>query len=747
MPDQDKVEHIISRAFALAKSLNHEYVTIEHLLAVLLEEEEVKHIVGSVGPNPEEIRVSILNHVNTNMSDIIVPGPVEPRKTTTLERTFNRAFTQALFNRRNAIHSKDLFLSILAERNSHAYYFLAMHGVDRDSIIQLIQQTLIDEFQGHSGIDKMDSEGILKEFCVDLNAQAKEGKIDPIIGREKELHELLHVLARRKKNNVIMVGEAGVGKTAMAEGLAKLISEDQVPDTVKGNTVYLLDIGALLAGTKYRGDLEERLKAVLDVLQNMKGCILFIDEIHMIMGAGTGGQGSMDVANMLKPALEKGKLHCIGATTHGDYRKYFEKDSALVRRFTKLDIQQPSAEDTIKIIEGLAPYYEDFHGITIERKSIKTAVELSVKHMMNKYLPDKAIDLIDSALARQRILPITERKTHIEDIDIKREVAHQTHIPMEIINTTETSSSAVINIDEKIKHKVFGQDGAIEKLTDAIHISQAGLKDPEKPIGSFLFTGPTGVGKTETAKQLASNLALKLVRFDMSEYQERHSVAKLIGSPPGYVGYEDGGAGSGKLINEIENNPNCVLLLDEVEKAHQDVLNILLQIMDSGVVTSSNGKTISTKNIILIMTSNLGASDSEKVAIGFAGGTDDHAAGIAVKKFFAPEFRNRLDATVNFNKLDEKFISKIATKFLNEVEELLKPRHITLVPQKDLLDWLCKKGFTPTMGARPMKRLIDTKIKKPISKLIVYNDVRDCEIVIGIDLETNEVKVNAKQTG
>ena len=734
----DNIEGIVKQAFKLAYDHEHAYVTVEHLMAVLLEDDEISKIVDNIIAHGDSdlVKDVLYQHIAEKMNDCKDPG-AKPRKTVSIERVFSRAFTQALFNGRNQMDPRDIFLSILSEKSAPSTIYLKDFGVTKELVIALMQHEAMEEAVTHRPATK--KEKALAEFTVNLNEQVKKKQIDPLIGREHEVEDLLHILARRKKNNTVLVGEPGVGKTAIVEGLARLIEEDRVPDTVAENTVYSLDIGALLAGTKYRGDFEERMKIVLDALEDRDDAILFIDEIHMIMGAGGTGNGSMDIANLLKPALQKGKLHCIGATTYEEYRKHFEKDRALLRRFTKIDVEEPSAEDTVRIIQGLAPSYELFHEVVFTKEAMESAVDLSIKYMHGKYLPDKAIDVLDSVAARQRIRPQDDRIDVITVKEIKEEVAKLCNIPVESIGTEDVVNSNVLNLDDRIKAKVFGQDSAVDNLVDAVLISQAGLKDISKPVGCYLFTGPTGVGKTETAKQLADNLGLPLVRFDMSEYQERHTVAKLIGAPPGYVGYDDGSQGSGKLINELEKTPNCVLLLDEVEKAHPDVLNILLQVMDNGMISSGNGKTVSARNCILILTSNLGASDAEKNMIGFGADKNTSASEEAVKRFFTPEFRNRLDAVVPFGKLEKSNIKVIAKKFLGDLEQQLTPRKLELLYDDSVLDWLADNGFDSAMGARPMHRLIRDKIKKPLSKLILHKNLHGQTISIKITEDDVEV--------
>jgi len=741
--NNNHINEIISRAFNVASENNHEYVTLEHLLFSLMDEEEAQDIIIDLGGDYDDIRDNLIEYLGEIDSTISVPlledktseeGEKEaavrhPRKTATLERTFNRAFTQALFNGRQYMTVVDVLMSILAEKQSHACYFLMEEGITKEALIEYIIES--DEDEPEEMTDSAQNKRIetkagkkadtlLDKYCTNLNREAAEGRIDMVIGREYLLENLTQVLARRKKNNVVLVGEPGVGKTAIIEGLAAKIVSGEVPEVIADNVVYSLDIGALLAGTKYRGDFEERVKQVLDELEKLPHAILFIDEIHMMMGAGSNANGSGDMANLLKPALNSGKIRCIGSTTHDEYRKHFEKDRALIRRFYKLNVDEPSKEDTKLILKGLMSSYETFHSLKFEESAINAAVDLSCEFMLDKHLPDKALDIIDSAAARQRIRPESDRKSVITDVEIQEEVAKLTGIPVSRMRTKKVDSR--INYEAELKGSVFGQDEAIDKLLDGLYIAQAGLKDPNKPLGCYLFLGKSGSGKTESAVQLSKIIAQPLIRFDMSEYQEQHKVASLIGAPPGYAGYSDGQAGSGKLINEIEKNPNCVLLLDEVEKAHPSVLNVFLQLMDNGIISGSDGKSVNARNIILIMTSNLGAEDSEKNAIGFGGGKVQGASEAAVKKFFAPEFRNRLDAIINFKDLTKDSISMIVKKYVKEVNDLLKDRDIQITLDDSALEWLIENGHSTSMGARPMKRLINTEIKQPLSKKILFED-------------------------
>ena len=736
----DKIQDIVDKTYTLSKDYRHHYVTIEHLLAIILDADEIQDIFVELGVDAKEVSRDIYDHLEKEVDQQDEADTKQPKKTVMLERVFHRAFTQALFNGRNSLDTRDLLISILSETTTPATFFLNQKGINRDNVAMYLTDT--DNPNSDSATTKLSrQERTLRKYCENLNELAGKGQIDPVVGREEQLEVLVQTIARRKKNNVVLVGESGVGKTAIAEGLADLINEDRVPDIIKEHTVYSLDIGSLLAGTKFRGDFEERLKEVLEILENRDKTILFIDEIHMIMGAGNAGQGAMDVANLLKPALQKGKLHCIGSTTYDEYREHFEKDKALNRRFYKVDVPEPSPEDAKRIVVQSIPAYEIYHEIAFNQEAMYGAVDLTHQYWHNKFLPDKAFDVLDAAAARQKLLPPNARKGVLELDDIRYEVAKMTRIPVDQLVLTKDSEykkERQIDIERVLRTKVFGQDEALERLADSIYISKAGLKDPNKPIGNYLFTGPTGVGKTETAKQLSEIMHMELIRFDMSEYQERHTVAKLIGAPPGYVGYGEGGQGSGLLINKLEEHPNCILLLDEIEKAHPDVSNVLLQIMDNGMVTSSDGKSVSARNAMVILTSNLGARDAEKHGIGFGNAdANSDAQDAAVKSFFAPEFRNRLDAVVKFKKLDSKLMKKVTVKFLKELDAMLSPRNIVMEYDDETVDWLTNKGFTETMGARPMARLINEKIKKPLAKQILFGtDVHLVKLAI-IDDEIN----------
>ena len=721
------INEILEQAFKLALHREHEYVTLEHLTIVLLEKEEIREYCHAMEADTDAIIDDITEFLN-GQDYLIVTGLTRPRKTQTLERAFNRAFTQDIFNGRAGIAPQDMLLSILSERNSHACYYLSQHNVTKEGFLEVLGKNNKSETK-----IKHSAEKILNEFCINLNKEAENLKIDPLIGRNREVEQLTQILARRKKRNAILVGEPGVGKTAIVEGLARKIFEKTVPHTLKDCTIYSLDMGAMMAGTKYRGDFEERVKQVIDVLEARTDAILFIDEIHTMVGAGAAGNSNTDMANLLKPALTRGKVQIIGSTTYEEYRESIEPERALARRFTKLDVVEMSPEDCKNMLHCVMPEYEKYHGIDVESDAIDAVVDLTVKHMHDKFLPDKAIDILDSAMAKAKV---DSRETLVTLFHVKEEISIQAKVPMEQLNTQIEPLN--LDYETQIKKSVFGQDSAIEKLLDNVYISKAGLKDLTKPMGSYLFVGPTGVGKTELANQLATSLGMKLLRYDMGEYMESHKVASLIGAPPGYVGYGEGGAGAGKLINDLEQTPSAVLLLDEVEKAHPDVLNILLGVMDNGMLTSSNGKTVSCRNIILIMTSNLGARDGERSKIGFNNSLNSTASLEAVNKHFTPEFRNRLDAVIEFNRLDKPMIRPIVIKFIEEINTLLAPKNINITIDESAVLKLIEDGFDEKMGARPMKRIIAEKIKKPLSKRIVFENLSNTQINVnfnGLDYE------------
>lgn len=724
--DPSRAESLAQMARQIAIQEKHDLVTVDHVAAACLSDEEVVEAFEELGVDIGGFTRDMREYFNSYMIRNTQLG--SPRTTDSLERVIKRALSNTMFSGRRELTALDVVVSIMMEDNCHSAYFLNQNGLDLLELkryISDLHQPVADGEDGEgSGVPagkmtKDKAEKVLSKYTTNLNKTALDGRIDPLIGREDEVYMLTKTMARRSKSNVVMVGEPGVGKTAIVDGLARLIVEDRVPDILKGSTVYSLDVTALLAGAKFRGDMEERLKAVLAALDMMHKPILFIDEIHMIMGAGAGsGNSSMDVANILKPALARGNLRCIGSTTYDEYRKYFEKDRALLRRFQKLDVAEPSVEDSKRILAGLKQVYEEFHGVTYTDEAIDQAVELTHRYITDRYLPDKAIDVLDAAGAVQRIAPVETRITEIGVTQIEEEVSKMAKIPPRSIK--EDESEKLARLESDLKTAVFGQDEALDAITDAVIMARAGLRERNKPIGSYLMVGPTGVGKTETARQLADTLGIPMLKYDMSEYMEKHSVARLIGSPPGYVGYGDGAAGSGKLVTDIETNPYCVLLLDEIEKAHPDVYNILLQIMDDGRLTSSSGKTVNFKNVIILMTSNAGAADMEKAAIGFGStrrvGEDDEA----VQRMFTPEFRNRLDAVVKFNKLEPEHMLMIVEKFIKDLNKLAADKDVEIIVDDEAKRWLADKGYDPAMGARPLNRVIAEQIKKPLSREMLF---------------------------
>jgi ATP-dependent Clp protease ATP-binding subunit ClpA len=724
-----EIEEIIAKACIIAKDYNHQYVTLEHLLIALIEFPRFNKLLVDFGVEVDELLRDIYDYIGKQ--DYLInkkykQDELVPQRTHSLERVFNRAFTQVLFGAREMMETIDLYLSISQEPNSHAAYFLLKWGINRKQLVEYFNQNTNSLAKKPKEIKNTQFEHILEEYCTNLNKQVEEGKIDPVIGRAHELEEIAQVLARRHKSNVLMIGDPGVGKTAIAEGLAHKIVHGEVPEYLKLYTVYNLEIGSLLAGSKYRGEFEEKLKDVLAALTAKGKTILFIDEAHQMQGAGAGGSSSVDFANMLKPALAKGGIKVIASTTFEEYTQSFEKDRALMRRFYKLNIDEPSEKITKDILIGLRTHFEKFHGGVISDEAIDAAVELSVRYQTDKKLPDKAIDLIDMSCAK---LKIKNPDFIVTKLDIVDTISKATKIPKENL-LAEKANENLTNLESNIKEKLYGQDTAVDQILEKIYVAKAGMKSHNKPVGNFLFLGPTGTGKTELCKLLAEALSMKLLRFDMSEYQEKHSMAKLIGAPPGYVGYEDGNLGGGLLISEVERNPHAIILLDEIEKAHPDISNLLLQIMDEGKITGSNGKKADCRHAIVILTSNLGASDAEQNAIGFGRsltkeGTDDEAA----KKFFKPEFRNRLDAVIKFNKLDKISMRKIVVKFINEVNDLLAEKNIKLHITESLVDHLTEVGFDPAMGARPLARKINDLIKVPLSKKILFENIEHGSVV------------------
>lgn len=713
-----EIDHIVSEATQLAKNLNHEYVTLEHVFLSLVRFDPFRELLVQFGADADGLEAELEAYLLQATNLIVVD--IEPKKTHSLERVFNRAFTQVLFSSRKQIELMDLFLSIHAENNSYAHYFMIKYGLDRAKLVEVFNKNYKSE-AGKVIANSDRADKILEHYCDNLNTFAKEGKIDPVIGRTQETADIIEILARRNKSNVLMIGDPGVGKTAIAEGLALAIVSKTVPRYLQDYTIYNLDIGSLLAGSKYRGDFEEKIQEIISALNTKGNAILFIDEAHQMRGAGSGSQSSVDFSNMIKPALSKGRIKVIASTTWEEYTQSFEKDRALMRRFQRLTIDEPNSATAKEILYGLRLNFEKFHGGTIQDEAIDAAVDLSVRYQTDKKLPDKAIDLIDACCAKHKI------KNSVWTVtkgDIVNALSTITKIPADQIGTQQNQGSSTINlIENKIKDKLYGQDRVVETVLEKIYVSKAGLKPINKPIGSFLFLGPTGTGKTELAKLIAENLGMKLMRYDMSEYQERHAVAKLIGAPPGYVGYDDGNLGGGLLISDIEKNPNSIILMDEIEKAHPDVSNILLSMMDEGTVTSSNGKKADCRNAIIILTSNLGAADNEKNNIGFGKIQKDGEDDKAVKDFFKPEFRNRLDGVVKFNKLDQLSMRKIVNKFINELNDLLQDKQLRVRLTENAVDELVVNGFDPKMGARPLQRKINDVIKVPLSKKILFENI------------------------
>jgi ATP-dependent Clp protease ATP-binding subunit ClpA len=732
----NELQAIFEKSIQVAQKLKHEYLTLEHLLFGMLCEEGFCNYINGYGADADFLKKNIEHYLKTKCNEIKTDNEVvKPKKTQTVERVLNRAFTQVLFNGRQKIEASDVFISMMSEKRSYAHYYIQQVGIDKDKFTDYLNSELVDlEEEEHNPMDHQ-GDRALKAFTTNLNEQVKKGKIDPVIGRIDELENIALSLGRRTKSNVILVGDPGVGKTAIAEGLAYNIVKGAVPEFLKPYTVYNLDISSMLAGSKYRGDFEERFKAVLKGLDKKGKTVLFIDEAHMISGAGSANNSANDLSNMMKPALSKGNIKVIASTTWEEYRKYFEKDRALMRRFQRISIDEPTSEMANQILKGIKKYYEQHHNVKIKDDAIQAAIKLSIKYQADKKLPDKAIDLIDCAASRFNLKHADNRTITASEIEF--ELSKMINMPAETI--AETEANNLINLESKISSEVYGQDTAVTEIVDKILVSRAGLKSDNKPVGSFVFMGPTGCGKTETAKALAKNLGVKLIRFDMSEYQEKHSVSKLIGSPPGYVGFEDN---AGLLITQIQENPNCVLLLDEIEKSHPDVSTILLQIMDNGFITGSNGKRADCRNIILILTTNAGASESEKNAIGF-GSQEKLYEDKELKKFFAPEFRNRLDGVITFNKLGKEIMIKIVGKFIEEIKEQLREKGVKMKINAEAVNWLVDKGFDKKMGARPLQRVIDKEIKRPLAKLMLFGELKNGGI-LHIAVEDDKIILRPK---
>jgi ATP-dependent Clp protease ATP-binding subunit ClpA len=744
----DKLQAIFENAIAIAQKLEHEYVTLEHLTFSIMCDDDTYKLLTEFGANSEFIKVNLEQFLKNNLQEIRIEGLTQkPKKTTSVERALNRSFTQVLFSGRQRIDIEDVLIAILSEKKSFSYYYLTKAGVVKEKFMEFYQGRVENDVDEESASSKPlnpnQLDKILNAYCTNLSLKAKQRQLDPVIGREEELENIQLILARRSKSNVLLIGEPGVGKTAIAEGLARKIHEKKVPKFIQDHLVYTLDISALLAGSKYRGDFEERIKAVMTALEKKGNIILFIDEAHMMSGAGAANGSANDLANILKPMLTKGTMKVIASTTWEEYRKHFEKDRALMRRFQRVTIDEPSPELSIKIVRGIKKYYEQFHKVKITDAAVENAVKMSIKYMPDKKLPDKAIDIIDCACARFKVKDeeLTDDGNIVDIEQIMFEVSKMTNMPVETVSEKESKSLA--DLESNLKNSVFGQETAITNLLDKIFVAQAGMKSPNKPVGCFLFVGPTGCGKTETAKQLSEKMSMPLIRFDMSEYQEKHSVAKLIGAPPGYVGFEDN---AGLLITKLQETPNSVLLLDEIEKAHPDVSNILLQFMDNGFVTGSNGKQADGRNCILIMTSNLGAADSEKNTIGFGDLDKNDENDKAIKKYFSPEFRNRLDAVVKFGKLSIETVRVIVDKFIKDLNTQIKDKYVEIVLTDESREWLAKHGYDSKMGARPLARLIDNQIKSPISRKILFGELKEGGRVF-VNVEDNKLVFVIKNLG
>jgi ATP-dependent Clp protease ATP-binding subunit ClpA len=715
----EKLQAIFDKAIASAKNMHHEYVTLEHVLfSLLMEDEGFVASLQHFGADTTYLKNLVLTHLQTKCQEITtVEVVVKPKKTQAVERSLNRAFTQVLFNGSQQIEPADFFLAMMGEKRSWAFFYIAQVNITKEKYAEYLVNIADDDGQSTgSAKSAPTSHKALQAYTTNLNEEVKQKKIDPVIGRIDELEHISLALGRRNKNNVIMVGDPGVGKTAIAEGLAYNIVNGAVPEFLTDYTVYNLDIAAMLAGSKYRGDFEERFKAVIKSLQKLGKCVLFIDEAHMISGAGSSGNSANDLANMMKPALSKGNIKVIASTTWEEYRKHFEKDRALMRRFQRITIDEPTQEMTLQILKGIKKYYEGHHNLKIKDEALTASIKLSVKYQADKKLPDKAIDLIDCACSRFNLKLADSRV--VTEADIQFELSKMVNMPVEQIMQTETNSLA--SLQEKLEEEVFGQTTALTEVVNKIIVAQAGLKQDNKPIGSFVFMGPTGCGKTETAKALAKHLNTKLLRFDMSEYQEKHSISKLIGSPPGYVGFEDN---AGLLITQIQENPNAVLLFDEIEKSHPDVSTVLLQIMDNGFITGSNGKQADCRHVVLILTTNAGAQSAEKNQIGFGSQEKDYAD-TDLKKFLSPEFRNRLDGVITFNKLSKDTMIKVINKCIAELREQVKEKPIRIKIDKAATNWLLEKGFDAKMGARPLHRVIDKEIKCDLAKMMLFGDLK-----------------------
>ena len=741
-----ELEVSLHMAFMDARQKRHELITVEHLLLAMLDNPSASEVLNSCGANLDKLREDIAGHIEEHTPKVSGKDDVDTQPTLGFQRVIQRAMLHVQSSGKKEVTGANVLVAIFGEKDSHAVYFLHQQGITRLDVVNFIAHGIAkttensqkEQIQETTGPDTKTNKG-LETYAVNLNKLVSEGKIDPLIGREPEVERVVQILCRRRKNNPLLVGEAGVGKTAIAEGLAKKIVDKDIPSVLENMTIYSLDLGALIAGTKYRGDFEQRLKTVIKQLGEQKDSILFIDEIHTIIGAGSASGGTLDASNILKPALARGNIKCIGATTYQEFRSVFEKDHALTRRFQKIDVEEPTVKNTIEILKGLKTHFESHHNVKFTNNALISAAELSAKFLNDRRLPDKAIDIIDEAGAAQRILPKSKQKKNIGSKEIEDVIAKIARIPAKNINKDDRSS--LRNLERDLKAVIFGQDKAIETLSNAIKMSRSGIGPIDRPIGSFLFSGPTGVGKTEVARQLAYTLGIELIRIDMSEYMERHSVSKLIGAPPGYVGYDQGGI----LTEQVNKNPYSVLLLDEIEKANPDIFNILLQVMDNGTLTDSNGRKTDFRNVTIIMTTNAGAEALSKSNFGFTQTKKSGDENGEIKKVFSPEFRNRLDATVSFTSLDNEIILKVVDKFLIQLETQLHDKKVDASFTQDLKDYLAKSGFDEQMGARPMARLIQDTIRKALADELLFGKlVNGGEVEIDID-DKQEIVLNIKE--
>ena len=740
-----ELEKNLNEAFKLAHRKKHEFVTVEHLFLSILGNNDAIEVLNYCGADIEALQKNLESYIKETTPLISEEEEQEIQPTLGFQRVLQRAVFHVQSSGKKEVNGANLLVAIFSEKESHSVYLLQQEGITRLDIVSFMSHGKNDEELEEEALtankdEKIKDSSALEAFTLNLNREASEGRIDPLIGRKAEVERVIQVLARRSKNNPLLVGESGVGKTAIAEGIAKLIVENKVPELVQESTIYSLDMGALLAGTKYRGDFEKRLKQVLKELEESSNSILFIDEIHTIIGAGATSGGVMDASNLLKPALAKNGLRFVGSTTYKEFRGIFEKDRALSRRFQKVEVMEPSVEETIKILKGLKSRFEDHHNIKYTENSLKAAAELSSRYINDRYLPDKAIDVVDEAGARQRLLPKSKRKKTISEIDVEKIVASIARVPEKTVSSSDKVS--LEKLEENFKRVIFGQDQAISSLSASIKLSRAGLGLVEKPVGSFLFSGPTGVGKTEVSKQLALIMGIEFIRFDMSEYMERHTVSRLIGAPPGYVGYDQGG----QLTESVTKHPHSVILLDEIEKAHPEVFNILLQVMDHGTLTDNNGRKADFRNVVLIMTTNAGAQDMSRASMGF--NTQDHTSDGTeiIKKTFSPEFRNRLDAIIPFNPLDIDVIKTVVDKFLVELQAQLDEKKVQLEVSEQARDWIADKGYDKTMGARPMQRLIQEKIKKPLAEEILFGQFSSRGGVVYVDQEEDGLSLKFKES-